>query len=106
MPGYGGDRGEQSRPRGELLLDRIGLHVVEQRQRGCGDVIGSLRRATGIFSDVRVVLPLQHRLGEGPERLIERYDVTAWRVLLTPGLKGRRGSLHFDARIEESFGQA
>ncbi len=61
------------------------------------DVVRALRRAAGILAQVRVVLSLEERLGEGAVRLIERNDVAPAREARAVDPDRLGGAPHLDA---------
>ncbi len=89
----------------ELRIDGRNLDTVEQRQRSGGHVIRTLRWAARILADVRILLPLEHRLGEITIRLVKCNDVASGREAFASGGERRGSLLHLDACVVQRLHQ-
>src|SRR5437016_13017899 len=80
----------------EWLVDGDDLYTHLHWQRVRRNVVGPLRRSTGIFTQIRIDLFLHHRFGECTERLSHTHDVTTVRILDTIGCECRLRPSDFD----------
>ena len=71
-------------------------HAHQHPQRVTRHIVRRLGRTAGKLSQVRVMLPLEHRLGERPGRLRQLDDVRAGGVLLAAGGERCGGPVDLD----------